>query len=81
MSPALDPNGPAVGEGHRANNLQPQTRTAAYSSMGEAEKAKAITRENLHQNPNYLFARINQAQIYLASKEYNRIPELFEAYV
>jgi tetratricopeptide (TPR) repeat protein len=51
---------------------------AAYSRMGEEEKAEAITRENLRKNPNYLFARINQAQIYLANKEYDKIPELFE---
>jgi tetratricopeptide (TPR) repeat protein len=51
---------------------------AAYSRAGETEKAEAITRENIRKNPNYLFARINQAQIYMAKKEYDKIPKIFK---
>ncbi len=50
----------------------------AYSNAGETEKAEAITQENIRKNPNYLFARVNQAQIYFARKEYEKIPEIFE---
>ncbi len=50
----------------------------AYSNAGEKEKAEAITQENIRKNPNYLYARVNQAQIYLARKEYEKIPEIFE---
>lgn len=38
----------------------------AYSYAGENEKAELIIQENIRKNPNYLFARINQAQILLA---------------
>lgn len=51
---------------------------AAYSKAGEKEKTEAVVKENIRRNPNYLFARINQAQIYLAKKEYDKIPELFD---
>ena len=51
---------------------------AAYSHAGENEKAEQITQENIRINPNYLFARINQAQFFLAKKEYEKIPEVFE---
>ena len=50
----------------------------AYSYAGEKEKAEEITQENIRTNPNYLFARINQAQLLLAKKEYDKIPEVFE---
>jgi tetratricopeptide (TPR) repeat protein len=51
---------------------------AAYSRAGEQEKATAITQENIRKNPKYLFARINQAQIFIENKEYEKIPELFQ---
>ncbi|NOZ71404.1 MAG: hypothetical protein GXP38_05735 [Chloroflexi bacterium] len=50
----------------------------AYSSAGDNEKAESITQENIRKNPNYLFARVNQAQICLAKKEYEKIPEIFD---
>jgi tetratricopeptide (TPR) repeat protein len=51
---------------------------AAYSGAGEKEKAEAIVHENIRKNPNYLFAKINLAQLYLAKKEHEKIPEIFE---
>lgn len=50
----------------------------AYSRAGELEKAEAITLENLRKNPDYLFARVNYAEICLARKEYEKIPDIFE---
>ena len=50
----------------------------AYSYSGEKEKVELLTQENLRKNPNYLFARINQAEIFLAKKEYEKIPEIFD---
>jgi tetratricopeptide (TPR) repeat protein len=50
----------------------------AYSYAGEKEKAEQIIKENIRKNPDYLFARINQAQIWLAKEEYDKIPELFD---
>jgi tetratricopeptide (TPR) repeat protein len=50
----------------------------AYSYAGEKEKAEQIIKENIRKNPNYLFARINQAQLCLAKEEYDKIPEIFD---
>jgi len=50
----------------------------AYSYAGEPETAEAITLENIRRNPDYLFARLNQAELCLAKGEYERIPEIFE---
>ena len=50
----------------------------AYSYVGEKEKAEQITQENIRKNPNYLFARINQAQLLLEKQEYEQIPAVFE---
>jgi tetratricopeptide (TPR) repeat protein len=50
----------------------------AYSRTGEAEKSEAITKENMRQNPNYLFAKINYAEFCLEREEYEKIPEIFE---
>jgi len=51
---------------------------AAYSLTGEKEKAEAVIDEILRKKPDYLFARINKAQIYLDRKEYEKIPKLFD---
>ena len=52
--------------------------SVAYSGMGDFEKAKIITQENLRRNPDYLFARLNYADICLKEKRYNEIPKIFE---
>ena len=49
----------------------------AYSMIGDDEKSDAIIDEILQKKPDYLFARLNKAQRYLAKKEYEKIPELF----
>ena len=49
----------------------------AYSYAKDNEKIEQITQENLRKNPNYLFARINQAQLLFTKKEYEKIPEVF----
>jgi tetratricopeptide (TPR) repeat protein len=51
---------------------------AAYSHARENEKAEQMIQENLRLNPDYLFARINQAQLLLAKGELERIPEVFD---
>ena len=50
----------------------------AYLGAGENEKAEAIIQENIRKNPNYLFAKLNLAQLYLKKKEYEKIPVIFE---
>ena len=49
----------------------------AYIALGQEEDAETIARECFRENPDYLFARINLAEIYLARGEYEKIPELF----
>jgi tetratricopeptide (TPR) repeat protein len=38
---------------------------SAYNALGDAEAAKNTVRENYQQNPQYLFARVNHAEICL----------------
>ncbi len=52
--------------------------TVAYYALGDREKAEAIADENIRRNPDYLFAKLNKAEFYLSSGEYEKIPELFD---
>lgn len=49
----------------------------AYSHIGNKEKAKEISLKNYKRNKNYLFAKINYAQICLEEKDYKKIPAIF----
>lgn len=49
----------------------------AYSSAGEIEKMEEVTIENCRLNPDYLFGKLNYAQLCLMRKEYDKIPEIF----
>ncbi|MDM8518911.1 hypothetical protein QUF64_02610 [Anaerolineales bacterium HSG6] len=50
----------------------------AYSVLGQYEKMKEIIYENYRRNPDYLFARLNYAELYLRQGEYDKIFELFD---
>lgn len=50
----------------------------AYSYAGQPTKAEAVTRENYKRNPDYLFARVNYAELCLAKGDYEEIGEIFE---
>ncbi len=50
----------------------------AYMAVGEMKKAEKITNENIRKHPDYLFARLNHAQLYLRKKEYEKIPIIFD---
>lgn len=50
----------------------------AYARIGKIDEAEAITLENIHKNPDYLFARLNYAQFCLDRQEYAKIPEIFD---
>jgi tetratricopeptide (TPR) repeat protein len=52
--------------------------SVAYSMAGQREKSEAAVRENYRRNPDYLFARLNYAEICLAKGEYEKIGEIFE---
>jgi tetratricopeptide (TPR) repeat protein len=52
--------------------------SVAYSAAGEQEKAKHLVEENYRRHPEYLFARLNYAEIYLQKGDYAAIPAIFE---
>ena len=52
--------------------------SVAYSRAGEREKRDEIIRENYARNPDYLFARLNYAELCLARGDYDEIAQIFE---
>jgi tetratricopeptide (TPR) repeat protein len=52
--------------------------SVAYSLAGEKEKAEQMIVENYRLHPEYLFARLNQAQICLQKSDYAAIPAIFD---
>lgn len=52
--------------------------TVAYSGIGALDKAEAVTRASIRANPDYLFARLNYAELCLMRKDYAKIPEIFD---
>lgn len=50
----------------------------AYLGIRDRAKAKEIIVQNYTQNPDYLFARINYAELYLATGDYAKIAEIFD---
>ncbi len=51
---------------------------AAYSGIGEEQKADEITLLNYHKNPDYLFARLNYAEMLIAKGDYAKAGEVLE---
>jgi tetratricopeptide (TPR) repeat protein len=51
---------------------------AAYSKLGQRDKAEEVVRLNYERNPNYLFARANYADICLARGDLDRVREVFD---
>lgn len=50
----------------------------AYSYAGQPKKAEAVARKNYERNPDYLFARLNYAELCLAKGDYEKVGEIFE---
>lgn len=50
----------------------------AYSMSGQREKSEAMVRENYRRNPDYLFARLNYAEMCLARGDYKKVAEILE---
>ena len=51
--------------------------SVAYSAAGEKEKAEHIVAENYRRHPDYLFARLNYAEICLMKNDIDAIPSIF----
>ncbi len=49
----------------------------AHSRVGHREQADAVARENYERNPEYLFARLNYAEICLQTGKADEIPRIF----
>jgi tetratricopeptide (TPR) repeat protein len=52
--------------------------TVAYSAIGDYEEAEEVTKRSIQRNPDYLFARLNYAELCLARKEYEKVAETFD---
>lgn len=52
--------------------------TVAYSRIGNREATRQLAKENYLANPQYLFARVNYAQVCIADKNWEVIPEIFD---
>ena len=52
--------------------------SVAYSQAGQRDKAEEAIRENYRRNPDYLFARLNYAELCRAQGDYEQIAEIFE---
>lgn len=52
--------------------------SVAYTQAGETEKGTAIIRENYEKNSDYLFAKVNYAQVFLHQKNYDKVAEIFD---
>jgi hypothetical protein len=51
--------------------------TIAYGQAGESEKAEALVVETYQRHPQYLFAKVNYAQICLSKGEVSKVPGIF----
>ncbi len=52
--------------------------SVAYNRSGQQKKSEAVILEQYRRIPDYLFARINYAEICLHRREYEKIPEIFD---
>ncbi|VFN06966.1 MAG: hypothetical protein BECKG1743D_GA0114223_111112 [Candidatus Kentron sp. G] len=52
--------------------------TAAYSRSGQRRKTKDVIEKNYQRNPDYLFARLNYANLCIKKGDYGEIAEIFE---
>ena len=52
--------------------------SVAYSMAGQREKAEAMILENYRRNPDYLFARLNYAELCLEKGDYEQVADILE---
>jgi tetratricopeptide (TPR) repeat protein len=50
----------------------------AYAAIGRTKKAKELIIENFRRNPDYLFARLNYAELLFNYGKYDKIPDVFD---
>lgn len=64
-------------EQHPDNPILKNHLSAAYSRVGQFEKAELIAVESYKKYPDYIFAKTNYAQICLLHGKINKIPAIF----
>jgi tetratricopeptide (TPR) repeat protein len=52
--------------------------SVAYGLIGQQEKMRDVVLENYRRNPDYLFARLNYAELCLEQGDYEQVTEIFE---
>jgi tetratricopeptide (TPR) repeat protein len=51
--------------------------SVAHARAGQRKEAEAVVQENYQRNPEYLFARLNYAEVCLARKDYAQVADIF----
>ena len=51
--------------------------SVAYGRAGQRQEAEAVVQENYQRNPEYLFARLNYAEVCLARGDYAQVADIF----
>jgi tetratricopeptide (TPR) repeat protein len=51
--------------------------SVAYSMAGQIQAAQKVVEENYRRNPDYLFARLNYAEMLLNEGDFEQVPEVF----
>jgi tetratricopeptide (TPR) repeat protein len=51
--------------------------SVAHARAGQRREAEAVVQENYRQNPEYVFARVNYAEVCLARGDYAQVAEIF----
>lgn len=52
--------------------------SVAYSNLNDKIKAKYYTEKNFENNPNYLFAKLNYAEICMSEGNHEKVPSILE---
>jgi len=52
--------------------------SVAYSNLGDNEKLKYYVEKNYQNNPGYLFAKLNYAEICMMEGDFDKVPEILE---
>lgn len=52
--------------------------SVAYSTIGNLDKAKHYVFLNYKNNPDYLFSKLNYAEICMKNGDYDQVPEIFD---
>ena len=52
--------------------------SAAYSNLHDKNKSKQYVEKNYHNNPEYLFAKLNYAEICMDEEDYDKVAVIFD---